>query len=144
MCGLAGHFRPRGGDATVVLDAVTRAVEILEHRGPDDAFSATVDGLGAWGMCRLAIRDPREGRQPFWDGDVGVIFNGEIYNTDELRRNLEARGHRFRTRCDTEVVLAAYVEHQHAAFALFDGIFAVAVIDGPRNRVSCWHATSSA
>ena len=135
MCGLAGHFRPRGGDATVVLDAVTRAVEILEHRGPDDAFSATVDGLGAWGMCRLAIRDPREGRQPFWDGDVGVIFNGEIYNTDELRRNLEARGHRFRTRCDTEVVLAAYVEHQHAAFALFDGIFAVAVIDGPRNRV---------
>ena len=64
-----------------------------------------------------------------------MIFNGEIYNTDELRRNLEARGHRFRTRCDTEVVLAAYVEHQHAAFALFDGISAVAVIDGQRNRV---------
>ena len=85
-------------------------------------------------MCRLAIRDPAQGRQPFWRDDVGVIFNGEIYNTDELRRTLHRRGHKFATSCDTEVVLAGYLEFGSAVFGLFDGIFAVAIVDQPNNR----------
>jgi asparagine synthase (glutamine-hydrolysing) len=134
MCGIVGVIdstRPRDGS---VLAGVRRGVEVMAHRGPDDHFSDELDGRGAWGMCRLAIRDPAQGRQPFWRDDVGVIFNGEIYNTDELRRTLHRRGHKFSTSCDTEVVLAGYLEFGSAVFGLFDGIFAVAIVDQPNNR----------
>ncbi len=134
MCGIVGVIdstRARDGS---VLAGVQRGVEVMVHRGPDDHFSDELDGRGAWGMCRLAIRDPAQGRQPFWRDDVGVIFNGEIYNTDELRRTLHRRGHKFSTSCDTEVVLAGYLEFGSAVFGLFDGIFAVAIVDQPNNR----------
>src|SRR4051812_29836379 len=124
MCGIVGVIdstRARDGS---VLAGVRRGVEVMTHRGPDDHFSDDLDGRGAWGMCRLAIRDPAQGRQPFWRDDVGVIFNGEIYNTDDLRRALHRRGHKFATSCDTEVVLAGYLEFGSAVFGLFDGIFA--------------------
>jgi asparagine synthase (glutamine-hydrolysing) len=91
---------------------------------------ADIDDVGAWGMCRLAIRDPTpSGRQPFRLDGVELVFNGEIYNTGELRRRLEPRGHVFRTTCDTEVLVAAFVEYGVDALALLDGMFAVAVLD---------------
>jgi asparagine synthetase B (glutamine-hydrolysing) len=133
MCGIAGLLEPRRTGRCVV-EQVRLAVAAMRHRGPDDEVATEVAGRGAWGMCRLAIRDPSPaGRQPFWHGPVGVIFNGEIYNTEELSKALEARGHVFRTRCDTEVLLKAYVEFGSAAFGLFDGIFAAAVVDPVNN-----------
>jgi asparagine synthase (glutamine-hydrolysing) len=87
-------------------------------------------------MCRLAIRDPSEsGRQPFRHGGIEVIFNGEIYNTPELRARLADRGHQLTTSCDTEVVLKAYVEFGVGAFDLLDGMFAVAVVDQERDEL---------
>lgn len=135
MCGIVGLFEPARSDHERVLADVDRGVKSLRHRGPDDEFSAGLDGLGAWGMCRLAIRDPAQGRQPFWRNDVGLIFNGEVYNTDELRERLRRRGHEFHTTCDTEVVLACYLEFSVAAFGLLDGIFAAAVVDRRAGRV---------
>lgn len=119
------------------MGAVGAAVDRLAHRGPDDSFTAALDRRGGWGMCRLAIRDRSpEGMQPFWFEDsVGVIYNGEIYNTDRVRRLLERRGHVLRTACDTEVVLLAYVAFGTACFGLLDGIFAVAVIDRIHDRL---------
>lgn len=134
MCGIVGIFEPGRTDQASAVADVDRAVKSMRHRGPDDHFADGVNGLGAWGMCRLAIRDPAQGRQPFWRDEVGLVFNGEIYNTDELRERLRRRGHEFHTTCDTEVVLAAYLEFSLAAFGLLDGIFAAAVID---RRAGC-------
>lgn len=130
MCGIAGLLGPEQNPNRDLLERVRLAVAAMRHRGPDDEVATGIVGRGAWGMCRLAIRDPSPaGRQPFWYGPVGVIFNGEIYNTEELSSTLQARGHVFRTGCDTEVLLKAYVEFGSAAFGLLDGIFAVAVVD---------------
>ena len=85
----------------------------LHHRGPDD-FGIVVDA--AWGSgiacCRLAISDPAHGRQPMEneDGTIAVVSNGEIYNHRELRAELVARGHRFKSACDTEVIVHLYEE----------------------------------
>lgn len=134
MCGIVGLLDARGNDSPAPQERVRNAVEVMRHRGPDDATVEEVGG-GAWGMCRLAIRDPSSaGRQPFWHNGIGVIFNGEIYNTDELRQRLAARGHEFHSGCDTEVVVKAYAEFGAAAFGLLDGIFAVAVLDPPANQ----------
>ncbi len=135
MCGIVGIFETDRVDVPAATSTVDRAVKVMRHRGPDDEFAAGIEGHGAWGMCRLAIRDPAQGRQPFWRDDVGVIFNGEIYNTDDLRTRLRARGHEFATTCDTEVVLACYLEFGVAAFGFLDGIFAVAVVDRRAGRL---------
>ena len=108
----------------------------MRHRGPDDSFAGLVTPTAAWGMCRLAIRDLSDaGRQPFWHGDTGLIFNGEIYNTDELRAILVRRGHDFSTACDTEVVLKTYVEFGIRSLSMLDGIFAIALVDQSRNEL---------
>src|SRR5262252_3665459 len=108
MCGLAGYF---GDFAPERLEAMSA---LVSHRGPD--------GSGAWwdpecgvglALRRLAIIDLRpEGRQPMpnEDGTVQLVFNGEIYNFQELREELEAKGHRFRSRTDTEVIVHLYEE----------------------------------
>lgn len=134
MCGIVGLLDVEPGRQNWV-GKVRGAVEVMRHRGPDDLVAAELAGAGAWGMCRLAIRDPSPcGRQPFWHDRVGLIFNGEIYNTDQLRSSLERRGHRFETKCDTEVLLKMFVEFGTAAFGLLDGIFAVAIVDPTSNQ----------
>jgi asparagine synthase (glutamine-hydrolysing) len=136
MCGIAGELERRRADRAERRRRVRRAVEALSHRGPDDMVTGDIDEFGAWGMCRLAIRDPSPaGRQPFRARGVELIFNGEIYNTDELRGRLEPLGHTFRTTCDTEMLLAAYVEYGVDAFGLLDGMFAVAVVDRRANEL---------
>jgi asparagine synthase (glutamine-hydrolysing) len=135
VCGIAGHLRQVPTDQGTMLEMVRTAVHLMRHRGPDDEVAAELAATGAWGMCRLAIRDPSPaGRQPFWHGRIGVLFNGEIYNTGELSKTLELRGHSFHSGCDTEVLLKAYVEFGTAAFGLLDGIFAVAVVDPEANE----------
>lgn len=129
MCGIAGILDGRMETAAREA-AVRRMIDRQRHRGPDD------DGLvshatATLGMCRLAIFDPANGQQPMAtpDGRHRIVFNGAIYNHAELRAGLEARGFSFRTRCDTEVLLAAYVEWGAACLPRLRGMFAFAVWD---------------
>jgi asparagine synthase (glutamine-hydrolysing) len=104
------------------------AVESIVHRGPNQqgVFESEAVSLGA---ARLKIIDIEGGDQPIFsaDGDTVIVFNGEIYNHLELRRDLEQRGHRFRTHSDTETVLHAFLEWDTECFARLRGMFAVAL-----------------
>jgi asparagine synthase (glutamine-hydrolysing) len=136
MCGICGIVAPgRPPDR----DAVERMSAGLAHRGPDGAGVFADDGV-ALAARRLAVLDPSDaGDQPFAspDGELQLAYNGEVYNYRELRRELEARGHRFRSETDTEVVLAAYREWGERCVERFIGMWAFAVWDGPRRRLFC-------
>lgn len=105
-------------------------IDRQRHRGPDDAglVSGATTSIG---MCRLAIFDPANGRQPMAtaDGRFQIVFNGAIYNHADLRRELEQRGRSFRTNCDTEVLLEAFAEWGAGALSRLRGMFAFAVLD---------------
>src|SRR3546814_146013 len=113
--------------------------ETMRHRGPDGAgLWSSPCGHVVLGHRRLAILDLSEaGAQPMAHADSAtcVTFNGEIYNHDELRRQLERRGHRFRSRADTEVLLAAYREWGSACLDRLNGMFAFAIYDGRRRSL---------
>ena len=140
VCGIAGYFdyrdcawMPEGH----CLDAMTDA---LRHRGPDGRGTYQAPGIGL-GHRRLAIIDvSQSASQPMVadDGAAWIVFNGEIYNFQELRKELEATGCRFRTSSDTEVLLNAYLEWGEACVGRMDGIFAFAIWDARRN--SLWLA----
>ncbi len=130
MCGIAGFIGP--GDR----DLLERMAQTLIHRGPDDEGFWMGPGVGL-AMRRLAIIDLPGGRQPMpnEDGTLRLVFNGEIYNFRELRRDLEHRGHRFQTRSDTEVILHAYEQYGEACVDHLRGMFAFALWDGPRQTL---------
>ncbi|MCE7938726.1 asparagine synthase (glutamine-hydrolyzing) [bacterium] len=124
MCGIFGFA---GFDEP---GALARMGDVIRHRGPDDdGFFETGDVH--LGMRRLSIIDIAGGRQPVSneDGSVVVVYNGEIYNYVELRAQLEARGHRFHTDSDTEIVVHAFEEHGHDCLRHFHGMFAFALYD---------------
>ena len=125
MCGITGFTH---WDRVVHGGAIRRATTALRHRGPDqqDVYVSSHISLGA---VRLKVIDLNGGDQPLVsrDGSVVVVFNGEIYNHQELRRELEALGHRFQSRSDTEVVLEAFREWDSECFHKFRGMFAVAI-----------------
>jgi len=131
MCGIAGfvdqELRLAEPERSATLDRMCR---VITHRGPDDQ-GMMVKGEVALGMRRLSIIDLAGGHQPISneDGRVTVVFNGEIYNYRELQRELEARGHRFRTISDTEVIVHAYEEYGAACVNRFRGMFAFALWD---------------
>ena len=103
-------------------------VEAMLHRGPDaDGYYS--DGPFQAGMRRLSINDPAGGMQPLTneDGTVVLLYNGEIYNSPSLRRELEAKGHRFRTRSDGEVICHLYEEEGESLFERLDGMFGAAL-----------------
>jgi asparagine synthase (glutamine-hydrolysing) len=104
--------------------------EVIRHRGPDDEGVHIEPGVGL-GMRRLSIIDLSTGHQPIHNEDetVWVVFNGEIYNYRELRRELEAAGHRFSTSSDTETIVHAYEEWGEAAFARLRGMFGIGIWD---------------
>jgi asparagine synthase (glutamine-hydrolysing) len=104
--------------------------DVIRHRGPDDEGIHVEPGVGL-GMRRLSIIDLATGHQPIRseDGTVWVVFNGEIYNYRELRRELEAAGHSFSTSSDTETIVHAYEEWGEAAVARLRGMFAIALWD---------------
>jgi len=129
MCGISGIFDPyrdRPVD-TAALEAMTSAIA---HRGPDDAGYFSRPGVGL-GHRRLSIIDLAGGHQPLFNEDetVCVVYNGEIYNFAELARELREAGHRFRTRCDTEVIVHAWEEWGTACVERFRGMFAFALFD---------------
>ncbi|MBI2835596.1 MAG: asparagine synthase (glutamine-hydrolyzing) [Acidobacteria bacterium] len=134
MCGIAGilaeHLPDRAADVQPLIDA-------QRHRGPDGEGQWS-DGICTLGHRRLAIIDLSDaGRQPMSneDGGVWITFNGEIYNFEELRRNLTDRGHRFRTRTDTEAIIHAYEEWGTAALRRLRGMFAFGLWDQRRRRL---------
>jgi asparagine synthase (glutamine-hydrolysing) len=135
MCGICGAVDFRGAGPLSRATLVTM-VRRLRHRGPD-SHGLYRDERAALGHARLSIVDLEGGAQPMSneDGSLWVVFNGEIYNHVELRPALEARGHRFRTRCDTEVLLHLYEELGEAALAHLNGQFAFALWDRLRGRL---------
>jgi asparagine synthase (glutamine-hydrolysing) len=133
MCGIAGFIRV--GEA-VDASELLQMTALIEHRGPDGQGTFIEGPLGL-GHRRLSIVDRSDaGRQPMTYRDRYVItYNGEVYNHVELRRELESKGHRFHSRTDTEVILAAYDEWGDACLSRFNGMFAFALYDRARKRV---------
>src|SRR5580765_8378196 len=136
MCGISGVFALSGPLAPDVGSALPAMNGALAHRGPDgDGFFS--DTRAALGHRRLAIIDRAGGRQPLANEDSScwIVFNGEIYNHRSLRPLLEAKGHRFRTNSDTEVILHAYEEFGPACVERLEGMFAFVIYDGRRNEL---------
>jgi asparagine synthase (glutamine-hydrolysing) len=136
MCGIAGFASSRNAPDA---DLVPRMRDTLAHRGPDDAgLWCSSDSRVVLGHRRLSIIDlSRAGHQPMSDaaGDCHLVFNGEIYNFQEIRDLLETRGHRFRSTCDTEVLLEAYRAWGTDCLAKLNGMFAFALYDAPRRQL---------
>lgn len=135
MCGIAGIVSPRL-DSGVREEAIARMVQRQQHRGPDDRGLCS-QGPATLGMCRLAIIDPANGHQPMLspDGRFSLIFNGAIYNYRELQAGLAARGWIFKTNCDTEVLLAAFVLDGAACLRQLRGMFAFALWDAQEQKL---------
>ncbi len=136
MCGICGQliFDPAAQVECAIIERMNAA---LTHRGPDETGIATL-GCTGLAMSRLSIIDLVGGQQPIWNEDhtCCIVFNGEIYNFLDLRPELIARGHRFQTRSDTEVILHAYEEWGPDCVRRFNGMFAFAIWDAPR-RMLC-------
>jgi len=135
MCGIAGVFnladRPPPSET-----AMRRMLAMLRHRGPDE-FGILLDDQTSLGSARLSIVDLVSGQQPVGNEDesLWIVYNGEVYNHPELRRELETRGHRFKTRSDTEVILHAYEEYGADCLAKLNGQFAFAIRDSCRQEL---------
>ena len=129
MCGIVAIIE-RDPTRPVSAEDVDRMVRTLAHRGPDEEGTVALDGVGL-GMRRLSIVDLAGGQQPFAneDGSIHLVANGEIYNFQELRETLVARGHRFRSRSDVEVLVHAYEEYGEAFLGRVKGMFALALWD---------------
>lgn len=128
MCGIAGVLRPDG--PAPPAEMLGRMAAVLRHRGPDGYGFYLGQRVGL-AHVRLSIVDLECGAQPMAseDGSLVIVFNGEVYNWPELRDELSARGHRFHTRSDTEVLLEAWREWGAAALDRLNGQFAFAVLD---------------
>jgi len=140
MCGITGWVDWRE-DLTKQADIVEKMTETMELRGPD-ASGTWLSRHCAFGHRRLSVIDPIGGAQPMVrpakraeDRDVVLVYNGELYNAAELRKELEGLGHAFRTTCDTEVLLLAYVEWGAACLDRFNGIFAFAIWETAEERL---------
>jgi len=135
LCGIVGFTH---NDRAATGDRIQRATRSLVHRGPDQQGVYESDHISL-GSVRLKIIDLEHGNQPIIErtasGEVVIVYNGEIYNHAELRRELESLGHRFETRCDTEVILRAFLQWDLDAFSHLRGMFAVALWDEHRRRL---------
>src|SRR6187431_261082 len=144
MCGIAGFAdsTPSGRPAefnsgrTAEFNKVHRMCEVIRHRGPDDEGIHVEPGVGL-GMRRLSIIDLSGGRQPIHNetSTIWVVFNGEIYNYQQLRGELEGLGHQFYTSSDTETIVHAYEQWGEDAFRRLRGMFGIALWDAPRRTL---------
>jgi len=128
MCGIAGIATQHTG--SIAIEKLARMAAAIRHRGPDGYGFYTGLHVGL-AHVRLSIVDVAGGAQPLTneDGQIVITYNGEVYNHVELRRDLESRGHVFRTRCDTEVLVHAYEEWGAAMLSRLNGQFAFAISD---------------
>ena len=132
MCGIVGKLGP----GAVSEMEIRRMCDAIAHRGPDD-WGRFIEGGAGLGMRRLSIIDLAGGHQPIAneDGSVVVVYNGEIYNHESLRRDLIARGHQFRTRSDTEVLVHLYEDEGARFLPRLRGMFAFALWDRRARRL---------
>jgi len=135
MCGIAGAAWTSEGELLAEA-ALSRMISVIDHRGPDDCGVHLAPEV-ALGHRRLSIIDLEGGRQPLANEDesIWIVFNGEIYNYEELRRDLESRGHRFRTSSDTESIVHLYEEYGADCVNRLRGMFAFAIWDGNTGRL---------
>jgi asparagine synthase (glutamine-hydrolysing) len=134
MCGICGYVTAPGQQPEI---AILRQMNArLRARGPDED-GYLLRGRAGLAMTRLSIIDLASGHQPMSneDGTVWVVFNGEIYNFEELRGSLMARGHAFRSRSDTEVIVHLYEESGEGCIEKLNGMFAIAIWDDRRQRL---------
>ncbi|MCU9815561.1 asparagine synthetase B family protein [Paraclostridium sp. AKS73] len=113
---------------------LSELTEKINHRGPDDTGLFVKDNVG-FGFKRLSIIDLSHGHQPFSKKESTIIFNGEIYNHEELRDELIAKGHEFKTGSDTEVLLTSYLQYGKSAVKDFRGMFAFVIYDENTNTI---------
>ena len=153
MCSICGLFAPRRVTPETV-GTVRRMGETMRSRGPDRS-GGYADADVAFQHNRLAVMDPERGDQPmtvrYGRRAYTVVYNGELYNGDELRRDLSASGVRLRTRCDTELLVYAYAVWGEECLSRLNGIFAFAVWDRAEEKLFCardplgvkpfWYAT---
>jgi asparagine synthase (glutamine-hydrolysing) len=135
MCGITGIFYTDSSE--VISEALlSRMTSVIHHRGPDEG-SVYVDGSVGLGHRRLRIIDLEGGRQPIFNEDrsAAIVFNGEIYNFRELRKNLLRKGHRFETQSDTEVIIHAYEEYGQECVHYLRGMFAFAIWDAKKKEL---------
>ncbi len=135
MCGICGQYKfDQPGVAS--LETIKKMAASIVHRGPDDEGFYLSGPLGL-GFRRLSIIDLAGGHQPMSDAEetVWIVFNGEIYNFKELRAELEGKGHRFRTRSDTEVIVHGYKEWGTGVLGRLNGMFGLAIWDLSNRRL---------
>jgi asparagine synthase (glutamine-hydrolysing) len=133
LCGITGFTK---ANLVTEADRIHRAASTLQHRGPDQQ-GAFQSGTVALAATRLKIIDLGGGDQPIVsnDGDTIIVFNGEVYNHQELRTELESLGQQFRSRCDTEVVLRAFLQWDLECLPRLRGMFAFAIWSESRKRL---------
>ncbi|KJS66626.1 MAG: hypothetical protein JL50_11330 [Peptococcaceae bacterium BICA1-7] len=135
MCGIAGICNVTENQP-VSRNAIERMTQIIKHRGPDD-YGIFCDRNVGLGHRRLSIVDLSEGKQPMCneDGTVWVCYNGEIYNHSQYRGDLEKRGHLFKTRCDTEILIHLYEEFGEELLHRINGMYAFVIWDQKKNKL---------
>lgn len=134
MCGISGYLTKHGYGE---IETVRRMAETLHHRGPDYTGASVLEGA-AFGHARLSIIDLSEaGNQPFFNEDrtVMLVCNGEIYNFQELRRELSAKGHRFASSSDSEMIVHLYEECGEQCVEKLHGMFAFAIYDAKQDKL---------
>src|SRR5258708_3775395 len=135
MCGICGIFLAER-DARVERETLAVMNDQIIHRGPDDG-GLFVEGRVGLAMRRLSIIDVQSGHQPLSNEDenIGVVFNGEIYNHQKVRGDLEAAGHRYRTKSDTETIVHLYEQYGRDCVNHLRGMFAFAIWDRPKRKL---------
>ena len=136
MCGINGIALSSRSGRSVDRNVLERMRDVITHRGPDEA-GIFVDANIGLGHRRLSIVDVAAGHQPMTneDGSLQIIYNGEVYNHADYRSDLEARGHVYRTHCDTETILHLYEEHADGCVDYLRGMFAFAIWDGKKKEL---------
>lgn len=143
MCGIVGIWEYGAANGLVDLPLIERMRDTMVHRGPDAKGAELFDGgRGAFGFRRLAIIDlSAAGDQPMrgcTDRDILLVFNGEIYNHNELRKGLESRGHAYHSRTDSETIIHSYEEAGADFVTDIEGDFGIAIWDGEHGRLSLY------
>lgn len=141
MCGIAGFFNPYehySNSSTYYHDILNRMNQVQKHRGPDDEGTYLSDTF-ALAHVRLSIIDLAGGHQPmtrsYYNTNYTIVYNGELYNTEELRNDLKSKGHSFQTTCDTEVILIGFIEYGPDFVKRLNGIFAFVISDERKNEI---------
>ena len=135
MCGISGILNIQN-DKPVIADDIRKMNDLMVHRGPE-AEGVFIDRNLGLGHRRLKIIDIEGGIQPMHSEDqsITVVFNGEIYNFKEIKRDLEAKGHKFKSHSDTEVIIYAYLEYGEKCVDHFRGMFGIAIYDKRHKRI---------